>query len=459
MSSLEDYKQLSSSKDILRTNGKYLIKNGIINGSDFKLVSSGIKFNLGGDDNWSDEPPETLGLYSPGRVNDIKIWLIKPRSGSPKGSPKRRTSLSPKRSPKRTSPTRSPQRSKKKDSPAYKQVTTEQYDESSLYSIKDLQGWDINKIITYLVNEADSYQAILQCVVSELDSLQGARAKETANELRELLESVPEDEELTKFVKKSSRKDDDEDESDESSEEEETARPKPRRSPSPKKASPFKMTEMTEALKRNQEDIDKDTERLEKLVKKYDEAVNEKDKTKMLKLSTAISNLAKTLEFDDAYMEDKYEFYGFGQKSRKSNRSPNRRMSRKRPTLSPTLRPTLLPVLAHRRSNLRHKSPLRRKFSRFGTKNPYAAGSSGQMYGLQDGPQWSGVYPMDLNVEGAMPNLLNVKRDYPGPTGAMNRFGFRGLRRRRFSKPLNHPRIRRRSGFGMFQAPSPLTIV
>ena len=281
-------------------------------------------------------------------------------------------------------------------------------------SSSELRSWDSRKISKYLLGEADSYEALYACLISQLENVSTPEAQNAIEQLTALMETTtvpvskkvlhvkdPEDELVRKMEALS-------------------VSPK-RRSPSPKRHSP--------------KGSPKADEKMNKLIDKYKKKLSAKEDTATI--ADAIKRLAKELNLNSDYMEETYDFYGFGQ----SRLKPFRRMSKRNKKFKMTTRRTSRFKRKIRRSGRSLKKNRRRTSKgKTNTKMRKNFGSSiyGLQGGLQNGPIYSGVYPMTLKVNETLPNLNNVKRTY-----ALNEFG----KPKRRKSPRKSPR-RSKSNFG-----------
>ncbi len=90
----------------------------------------------------------------------------------------------------------------------------------------------------------------------------------------------------------------------------------------------------------------------------------------------------------------------------------------------------------------------------------------GKIYGLQNGPDWKGVFPMDLNVVGTLPTLLfgksrKRKMRRSAKKSRKNRSTKKGARKsaKRIHKSRKSKKSKQRISFGAFTAPKPSTIL
>lgn len=282
-------------------------------------------------------------------------------------------------------------------------------------SSSELRSWDSRKISKYLLGEADNYEALYACIIQQLENVPTDEARNAIEQLTALIETT------TEPVSKSTKvlKVDDEEEISRRMEKMAvTKKPSPKK-PSPKKPSPKAKSPPKAADK---------LAKLEKLLATFKQKAEKKEST--VSIANTITRLAEELGFDEDYMGDNYDFYGFG----RSRLQPNRRQSRRRSNKK-------MKTLIHRTSKMKRKvrksgrslKKNKRRTSRQKTgkkpskfKKSFGSSIYGLQGGMQNGPVYAGVYPITLKVNETLPNLNNVKRTY-----SLNEFGKvkRGSRR------------------------------
>ncbi len=421
-------KQLDELKSILNKHG-YKMGANPKDKTVYIKDKDGNKFSL-------DNLPEEFGF----QLESTKMTKLADGGEMEDGWVKVEEYVSPKpaarspRSPKRKSPKR---KSPKRRSRSPKRVTRTKTETGSVYSSSTLRTWDAPQIASFLMNEAESYEAVLECVLREVQQKEGTEAKAVAESIKKIIGSIG----VGPDLGVASKGEIDEDE-EEYEEEFQVTRTSPKqRSPSPKKS-------------------EGDKDKFEELMEKYHKKAKEKKPT--ASLVDKLTRMAEKLRIDEETLEDEYDFYGFGRASRKSNRRKfSRRKGKRRVGKKVRRKSALRKTRKFSKAKKVYHRPRKALRSRtFGS--PFAAGSSGSIYGLQDGPVWPGVFPMGLNVRGAGANILNVERGYR-LFGAKSR-----TRKRRYSGKKLKPRrmkfksgqkVRKRRSYGVFKPPSPLTIV
>jgi hypothetical protein len=276
-------------------------------------------------------------------------------------------------------------------------------------SSSELRSWDSHKISKYLLGEAENYEVLYACIISQLRNVNTNEAQTAIEQLTELMETKTDPVQRTK---KSSKVD--EGDIDELAKGFENMNTKPRQkidspkkpSSPPKKASP------------------KGSEKMDKLIAKYKQRVLEKGDTATM--ADAIKRLGAELGFNSEYMEDKYDFYGFGRSRHQPNRRKSRRRSNKKvKTMMMKMRRTSgVKRKVRRTSGKSLKKNKHRTSRKKSTKKSFGSTIYGLQGGMQNGPIYKGVFPMTLKVNETLPNLNNVKRSF-----SLNEFGARKKKR------------------------------
>ena len=316
--------------------------------------------------------------------------------------------------------------------------TAPEYDFTSVASTNELRSWDARKIAKFLLSESESYDALYACILSQLESVPGDRARQIAEQLRNLMKStagaktspgkkkkVVETEEGAKSPRRS---------------------PSPRRPPSPKAKSPSpKAKPKTPSPRSPKGDLSpgalerrEELAKLQKRLAAYNKGLDKPGADKE-KITAAIKKLMK----DIAAVEEDIETLGFGRISRKSNRRASktkgkvsRRRSSKKKRLGllrrtskghrkyfedlKSLKKTRLRRVSRRKVGRVRKASGGRKVSgrkggrkvrraSRGRKGSKRFGSTiyGLQGGLDSGTVYSGVYPISLNMQETLPNLTH----------------------------------------------------
>jgi hypothetical protein len=299
-------------------------------------------------------------------------------------------------------------------------------------SSSELKSWDPRKISKYLLGEAENYEALYACIISQLENVPTEEARAAIEQLNALMETT------TESVPRTSKKIDQDEEEEEISRSMEGLSMKKKPSPPKPKAktpSPPKPKAKTPSPPK------KDLAKLEKLITAYKKKLDEKQPTATI--ADAISRLAKELDVTDDELGDNYDFYGFGRSRLQANRRRSRRRSAKK-----TKKTTRRTSKAKKRVRTAGRSlkKNKRRTSKHKTAKKFKKSFGSSIYGLQggmeSGPIFKGVYPMTLKVNETLPNLNNVKRTY-----ALNEFGTKKERRNSRSREKNcdeFPKMNRR---------------
>ena len=247
-------------------------------------------------------------------------------------------------------------------------------------SSSELRNWDSRRLSKYIISEAENYETVLVCIISQLENVGTVEAKTAINQLTELL--------LTVTGEKMVVEDDGDDGDISEKMQGLKVSPRAKNTPHPSKRNTPPPPPPPRAASPPRAAPPNGSEKMDKLIAKYKQRIEEKGDTGTI--ADAIKRLAKELSFDSDYMEENYDFYGFGRSRLQSNRR-RKRMSRKR---------------------------MSRKKYRNSTSSRSRKSFGSLIYGLQSGPKYQGVYPMHLKVNETFPNLNNVKRSY-----SLNEFG------------------------------------
>ena len=321
-----------------------------------------------------------------------------------------------KTSPKKliTSPKKLITSPKKKKVDLIEKITDEgarDYDFTSVTSTSELRDWDPRKISKYLLNESPSYEALLACIITQLDRVGGEEAKTASQQLYTLMKTTTD--EAPKSPRISPRKN--------------KTTPIKTKSPSPKLISRSKSKSPSPKLK--SPGLSKTTTMSPSSMEKELERIAETISSNEEKLKTTTNNVARNIilkrikELEEKQNE-LFNKLGFGRTRLQSNRRHNRvrkiskrvslkKISRRRTPRKRTSRKRAFKRRTSKVSKLQRKkktSRARAKLLRRKSKKSKKFGSV--IYGLQDGPAYTGVYPMTLDVIGTPPNLFNVKRTF-----------------------------------------------
>jgi hypothetical protein len=284
-------------------------------------------------------------------------------------------------------------------------------------SSSELRSWDARKISKYLLGESENYEALYACIIAQLENVHTDDARNAIEQLSTLLETTTEPVSRTKALHI------DEDE-------EEISRGFESMNIKPKARAASPKTKATSPKTKAASPKTGTNEKMDKLIEKYRAKLSNKEST--ASVADAIKRLAEELGLDSDFMEEQYDFYGFGRSRLKPFRRTSRRRSNKKTK-----------TLIHRTSKAKRKvrtsggslKKNKRRTSKRKTTKKLTKSFGSSIYGLQggmqNGPLYAGVYPMTLKVNETLPNLNNVKRTY-----TLNEFGSKKNKspRRRTSK-------------------------
>jgi hypothetical protein len=268
-------------------------------------------------------------------------------------------------------------------------------------SSAELRSWDSRRISKYLLGEAENYEALYACIISQLENVPTNEAQLAIEQLTSLMETTTETVSRPKVLRV-----DDEDEISRKMEALKIKRGNSPKKPSPKKPSPKKPSPSSAG-----ED--------DEMIIEYE--IKRKDFQKEL-IAARRAKDDKKIKYYAAEIKDVEEMLkqlklGFGRSRLKPNRRrKSRRTSHKRMTM-----------MTRRTSRIKRKTvksfrSLKKKIGKRTSRKKLRKGFGSSIYGLQggmqSGPIFPGVYPMSLSVNETLPNLNNVKRSY-----SLNEFG------------------------------------
>jgi hypothetical protein len=273
----------------------------------------------------------------------------------------------------------------------------------------ELKSWDSRKISKYLLGEAENYEALYACIISQLENVPTEEARNAIEQLNALMETT------TEPVPRTGKSLDQDDE-EEISRAMESLSMKKKKAASPPK--PKVKTPSPKVKAKTPSPPKRDLAKLEKLIATYHQKVEAGQPTKAV--ADAIARLAKELGVTDDELAER-DFYGFGRSSLQPNRRRSRRrsakktkkMARRTSKAKRKVRTSGQSLKKNKRRTSKHKT---KKVSKF--KKSFGSTIYGLQGGMQNGPIYKGVYPMTLKVNETLPNLNNVKRTY-----ALNEFG------------------------------------
>jgi hypothetical protein len=277
-------------------------------------------------------------------------------------------------------------------------------------SSSELRSWDSRKISKYLLGEAENYEALYACIIAQLENVPTDEARNSIEQLHALMETITEPVSKTKKVLEVQ------------DEEEELSKAMEKMTVTKKKVASPKAKPKSPSPKKPVSPPKKDLAKLEKLIATYKKKLEEKQPT--ASVADAIARLAKELGVSDDDLGDNYDFYGFGRSRLQANRRKSRRRSTKKVKkmthrTSKAKRKVRTSGRSMKRNKRRtSKQKTGKKLSKF--KKSFGSAIYGLQGGMQNGPIYSGVYPMTLKVNSALPNLNNVKRSF-----SLNEFGTR----------------------------------
>ena len=302
-------------------------------------------------------------------------------------------------------------------------------------SSSELRTWDSRKISKYLLGEAENYEALYACIIAQLENVPTAEAQTAIEQLTALMETTTTEEpgHKTKML----QVEEDPDKLARGMEGLTVSKKKTPSPPKPKATSPKATAGGSEKMKKL----------ISMYNKKVEELANQDASTKDIEVKTkpiavAIKRLADELGYDDDFMMENYEYLGFGRTRLKPYRRKSRRSNKKPKTMTMTRRTSGVKrkVRTSGRSLKKNKRRTSRRKTSKKIKKSFGSSIYGLQGGMQNGPVYSGVYPMTLKVNESLPNLNNVKRTY-----ALNEFGSRkknrgsklGLRKKQSRKKSN----------------------
>ena len=342
------------------------------------------------------------------------------------------------------------------DNEANEDIEENDYDDDvNILTPDNIQKLSKTEIANFLIS-SESPDVILKCLIEHKDL-----SSNTKTRVAHLLNTLKGTSSSTTVLKKDKYEDDEEEEKPSKKTPPKSKSPSPKKLPSPKSKLPSPKSKASDIEETDNMD-DKIPEKVLKLLIKYK---NEENETKRKNISDAIRN-GKKFDIDEQdddlqeYIQDTYGFYGFGSSGHRSygTNKVNRKYSKTKKTRfsnSIKRRGKLTKGLRSYGKNIRK----RRSFG-----SPFAKGSTGNIYGIQDGPKWSGVYPMNLKVEGTEPNLYNVQRKYnlfgrKKSIDKIKRKSNKQKTRRLKMTSKDGTKLKKRRSFSAFRPPSPLTII
>ncbi len=295
-------------------------------------------------------------------------------------------------------------------------------------SSAELRSWDTRKISKFLLSEAESYEALYACIISQLEHAKTDQAALAISQIRKLLQAQPnvpidneyiKEREIDHKIYDTKRKEE-------------------------------RVIHQEEEEEEEEEEGEEEGLTEDQIEQEYDELTNQLEKLKIevkelsgLKKKTTSGKIAR-IETRLEELEELSEKFGFGRARLQSNRgrrtskmkrTSRKKMSRKKMSRTKRTSKKNLAIL-NRNSRLKRMSRSNKKFKRVSRRTSgkklqhkrnrrslkktikrrtslKTRNFGSEIYGLQGGNlSYPGVQPMHLEVPNELPNLDNVVRNY-----------------------------------------------